>query len=328
MARADKRCGLILAFLLLLTPAAHTQEQSELIGLKLERSGVSPRLDELKPQAEPDSYPAPVIKKIDFPEVRYLLVAHFGPLFFCDRYMHPVVNVPLERAQAIMAFPMIQGDTTTFREIARHLNLERIPAISDDQKLLIYREYRMLRDAVQLDPEGDGFKYRISVLPRRSIKGFVISGRIDVKGEISVLEKIQVYLECPMCLTAGTRIDTPVGQVAVEDLKSGIMVWTVDARGRRVAAPILVVSAVRVPVGHSVVHISLDDGREVRVSPGHPTADGRDVSALKVGSQYDGARIVRAELEIYSHAETFDLLPAGDTGFYWANGILLASTLR
>jgi hypothetical protein len=227
-----------------------------------------------------------------------------------------------------MAFPMIQGDTTTFREIARHLNLERIPAIPDDQKLLIYREYRMLRDAVQLDPEGDGFKYRVSVLPRRSRRGFIISGRIDQQREVSVLERTPVSLECAQCLAASTLIDTPSGPLPVQDLKPGMMVWTLDANHRRVATPILIVSAVRVPAGHLVVHISLDDGREVRVSPGHPTADGRDVSALKVGSQYDGARIVRAELEIYSHAETFDLLPAGDTGFYWANGILLASTLR
>jgi hypothetical protein len=29
-----------------------------------------------------------------------------------------------------------------------------------------------------------------------------------------------------------------------------------------------------------------------------------------------------------SAGATFDLLPAGATGFYWANGILLASTLK
>ena len=29
----------------------------------------------------------------------------------------------------------------------------------------------------------------------------------------------------------------------------------------------------------------------------------------------------------YTGHATFDLLPAGDTGFYWANGILIGSTL-
>jgi len=30
----------------------------------------------------------------------------------------------------------------------------------------------------------------------------------------------------------------------------------------------------------------------------------------------------------YAGEKTYDLLPAGDTGVYWANGILLGSTLK
>jgi hypothetical protein len=33
-------------------------------------------------------------------------------------------------------------------------------------------------------------------------------------------------------------------------------------------------------------------------------------------------------LETYRGGMTFDLLPSGSTGSYWANGILLASTLQ
>jgi len=38
--------------------------------------------------------------------------------------------------------------------------------------------------------------------------------------------------------------------------------------------------------------------------------------------------VVRADLVPYAGSATYDLLPAGPTTTYWANGILLASTLR
>lgn len=34
------------------------------------------------------------------------------------------------------------------------------------------------------------------------------------------------------------------------------------------------------------------------------------------------------ELVSYSNGYTYDVLPSGDTGLYWANGILIGSTLR
>jgi hypothetical protein len=41
----------------------------------------------------------------------------------------------------------------------------------------------------------------------------------------------------------------------------------------------------------------------------------------------NGATVATAALEAYDGGATFDLLPSGGTGAYWANGILLASTL-
>jgi len=63
------------------------------------------------------------------------------------------------------------------------------------------------------------------------------------------------------------------------------------------------------------------------VSPGHPTADGRRVGDLETGDLLDGARLVGLEVVPYAHSATYDLLPSGDTGLYWADGILLGSTL-
>jgi hypothetical protein len=75
------------------------------------------------------------------------------------------------------------------------------------------------------------------------------------------------------------------------------------------------------------VHLVLADGRELLASPGHRTADGRPLGSLAAGDVIDGAKIIRWELVPYADARTYDLLPAGPTGSYWANGIMLSSTL-
>ena len=49
--------------------------------------------------------------------------------------------------------------------------------------------------------------------------------------------------------------------------------------------------------------------------------------ALRPGEVVDGARVVSADLVPYRGGATFDLLTSGPTATYWANGILLASTL-
>lgn len=96
----------------------------------------------------------------------------------------------------------------------------------------------------------------------------------------------------------------------------------------RVAEPVVRLGKTVVPATHQVVHLLLADGRELWVSPGHPTADGRRAGQLQAGDQLDGGIIRSAALVRYASNATYDLLPAGPTGFYWANGILLASTLK
>src|SRR5262249_59637138 len=67
--------------------------------------------------------------------------------------------------------------------------------------------------------------------------------------------------------------------------------------------------------------------REVFASPGHPTADGRTLAQLQPGDALDGARVLSAKRIRYADEYTYDILPSGGTGAYWANGILLGSTL-
>src|SRR4029079_4438366 len=94
---------------------------------------------------------------------------------------------------------------------------------------------------------------------------------------------------CPICLARGTRIATPSGDVAGEELKGGDIVWTIDA-GARVAVPLAEVGSTPVPSTHRVVELRLSDGRAVDVSPGHPTADGRSVGDVRAGGGSGGAR--------------------------------------
>jgi len=95
-----------------------------------------------------------------------------------------------------------------------------------------------------------------------------------------------------------------------------------------VAAPVLAIGAATAPLGHELVHLVLDDGRELSASPGHPTADGRRLADLRVGDRLDEATVVRTERVPLFGGRTYDLLPGGATGAYWADGVLVGSTLK
>lgn len=133
---------------------------------------------------------------------------------------------------------------------------------------------------------------------------------------------------CPICLAKGTNIATPHGDVRIEDVVVGMTVWSADGKGNRVESVVLEVGHAKVPASHEVVHVVLSDGRHVRVSPGHPTLDGHEVGDLKPGDAYDGAHVESVLREPYPGPFTYDLLPNTSTGAYWADGILLGSTLK
>ncbi len=133
---------------------------------------------------------------------------------------------------------------------------------------------------------------------------------------------------CPICLSSSTLITTPKGKVNVKKIKVGDLVLTIDKKGTVKAVPVLKVSNVEVPKRHKVVHLLLKDKREVYVSPGHPDIENKSVGSLRVGDSYNGSIVIKAEFVLYTDLKTYDLLPAGDTGFYFADEILLGSTLK
>lgn len=135
---------------------------------------------------------------------------------------------------------------------------------------------------------------------------------------------------CPMpiCLSENTLIDTPNGFVKVQNIQQGMQVYSVDGEGNKVAVPVLQVTHTPVPATHTIVHLVLSDGREVYASKGHPTANGLTIDQLKQGDAYNGAVVLKTGIIQYQYQYTYDLLPASDTGYYFANGILLGSTLK
>jgi hypothetical protein len=133
---------------------------------------------------------------------------------------------------------------------------------------------------------------------------------------------------CPICLALGTLIDTPIGEIPVEEIRVGMVIWSIDKSGNRVSAEVTRVSKTPVPVTHQIIHLILHDGRELFASPGHPIGDGRTVGALSARDFVDGSRVRAVEKVMYQQGYTYDVLPSGETGFYWANGILVDSTLH
>jgi hypothetical protein len=159
-------------------------------------------------------------------------------------------------------------------------------------------------------------------------QGWRYDGSITAAGKVTITDQVVSFNTCPICLTKGTLIDTPYGFTSVEQLRQGMLVWTIDQSGKRVAAQVLKTVATPVPQDFRVVRITLEDGRTVSASPGHPTAERKALGDYKIGDTIDGSKVVATELEVYSGGSTYDILPAGGTGLYLANGILLMSTLE
>jgi hypothetical protein len=140
-------------------------------------------------------------------------------------------------------------------------------------------------------------------------------------------KEVDTNRPCPICLSENTTIDTPNGYVSVKSIHEGDAVWTSDIHGSRQIVKVLKTTKVQLK-NHQMSHIKLDDGRQVYASSNHPLADGRLIGSIIAGDIVDGERVVIAEIVPYEGDYTYDLLPSGDTRTYWANGILLRSTIR
>jgi hypothetical protein len=273
--------------------------------------------------------PTPADHDLSTAELKYRLIDAFSPLTYCDPDVYPIAHGD-EGQKAGAQFSVIEADAPTFSAILDRLGLVGQDTFGADQKLAIYREWKRL-NAVILAPAGPGrnaFDLVTETDPGLG-QGTESKGTIDGRGAIVVESARPAFLAgCPICLARGTPIDTPLGPVAVDSLGPGDPVWTVDVNGTRVAGVVIRTGHAAVPETHQVVHLVLADGRSVVLSPGHPLPDGRHAGDLRDGDPVDGSIVTSATLSTYGLPFTFDLLPSGATGLYWAGGILLGSTLR
>jgi hypothetical protein len=258
-------------------------------------------------------------------ELKYRVLDQFPDFFFCDPDYYPIARED-EMIPAQQRFAELLANQEEFQAILNRNGLSGTTTFNDEQKLLIYREHKKL-GAIFFEVAGDRYQFQIQT-GAEGQQGSFITGTVDANGAIEVQKQEASFPSCPICLAAGTLIDTPHGAVPVENLRIGDLVWTMNEAGDRVSGRIERLGDAKVPATHQVIHLILRDGRELYASPGHPTADGRSLEDLKLNDLIDGSRVVLAERIPYAGMVTYDLLPSGRTGFYWANGVPMGSTLR
>src|SRR6266571_4942021 len=160
-----------------------------------------------------------------------------------------------EQTLAHERLPEIQKDAPTFSAILAHLGITPAASYTKDQELAIYRDWKML-NALRLDQVSGGFHFlAVFGTPQQASR---VDGTIDQRGNVAVATRTPSgQPPCPICLARGTRIATPSGDIAVEDLRVGDVVWTLDAAGSRVALPLVDIGSTPVPATHRIVQLRL-----------------------------------------------------------------------
>lgn len=260
-------------------------------------------------------------------QLKLKVIDSVGAPVFCDPDFYPIARAGGEQASADTFYPQIKANAELYTAIVAH---EHLPSgdLDETQKVILYRAFKELRALVLTQASGS-YTFEIRVrkpAPNNGVE--LVAGSVRVDGLVTLASRTPSAMPpCPICLAADTLIATPTGDVRVTDVRPGMIVWTAARDGSRIAAPVVEVGSVAVPAGHMMVHVRLADGRELLASPGHRTADGRPLGSLGAGDKLDGSEITLWELLPYTGERTYDLLPAGPTGTYWADGILLSSTL-
>lgn len=278
------------------------------------------------PSASPPPTPGPARSVT---ELKLALISTYGDLWYCDRDFYPIQRQD-EIQSAKERWSEVTADAAAFKAIADAAGIDPAGPFTDDQRLTLYRSWKVVQ-AIALDPIGnDTYRFDYLAQPKAGgAEGMRAGGTIRADGSITVEQQAAATEPiCPICLARGTLIETPNGGVAVEDLRIGDPIWTLDASGRRIEGMVIALGSTVAPVNHRVVRLILADGRTATASPGHPLADGRDLGDLRVGDAVDGSVVASAVSIAYDGARTFDLVVSGQTGTYLVDGIPLGSTLR
>jgi len=198
----------------------------------------------------------------------------------------------------------------------------------------------------------DGNKYKIDGKPVKRVDHVCIAAE-SLNGDHTIRElgtNIFLYViggefvigpsnSC-RCLPKTTRILTSQGEEQIDNIQIGDSVYTLNNIDGKILVPILQVNKVVVQKNYILTKITLEDGRSIQASPKHPipikinyARSSRNqyeellFSDIKKGDHIDNSRVVSIEFVNYNGGFTYDILPAGESGYYWAEGILVGSTL-
>ena len=233
---------------------------------------------------------------------------------------------PNPRSNPYGDYPRIVSDAPTYAAIIRHERLAPIP-LTNDQIVAVYRDWLKLK-AVRLSWDGSGYDFAMfpGPTPSEALRHEIV-GKVDALGHVHNVHQSSAMGACPICLTAGSVISTPSGPIAVSKIAVGMHVWSADADGRFVDAVVVETTSRLAAPGSELIRVVLADGRQITASAPHEIADGRSLGILSVGDEIDGAAVTRLDRVDGSFGVTYDLLPSGATGEYWADGLLMRSTL-
>src|SRR5262245_56538892 len=257
-------------------------------------------------------------------QLRYVLLDHYANFAYRDPDYYPVARLD-EQSAADDWWAQANRSSSEVRTILMHRGYRE--PLTKDQRLTAYRDHKKL-SVIMMRSVAGGYEYQLSI----STSGgegpdHTVTGLVSFDGTVSERSRSLRPGGCPICLEAHTHIGTPLGDVFVADLRPGDLVWTVDGRGRRIVAPVERVVRRPTPGPHLMLRLALSDGRVLVAAGAHPAADGQSLRELRLGERYDGATITSIGWVPSTAPATYDVLPAGPTGDYWANGILIGSTL-
>ncbi len=247
-----------------------------------------------------------------------------------DRVGEPLVctgwGMPNPRFNPYGEYPRIVADVPTYLAILRREHLPPTP-LASYQIVVVYQDWLKL-SAVRLDWRGGYYDFEMfpGTGPSAGLRTEKV-GKVDLFGRVADVHDGSGLGACPICLIGNSPIATPTGAVAVSRITVGMHVWSAAPDGRRVDAVVVATRSRLDAPGSELVHIALADGREITASPAHRLGDGRPLGTLKRGDQIDGVPITSVKAVEDSLGRTYDLLPSGETGTYWVDGILVQSTL-
>jgi hypothetical protein len=257
-------------------------------------------------------------------QLRYLLLGHYPTFAYCDPDQYPVARAD-EQSAADSWWTSTNHHSPEVQAIIDQHGYHE--PLTSEQRLTAYRDHKKLA-VITMTTVAGGYEYGLSTSTSGGQPDQTVTGVVAPDGTIHERARRPRPGGCPICLEAGTRIATPGGDRPVALIAPGDIVWTTDTTGHRVATPVERVVRRATPGPHLMLRLALSDGRVLVAAGAHPAADGSYLRQLHTGQLYDGATIASIGWTPSTAPATYDILPVGPTGTYWANGILVGSTLN